>query len=424
MFLHYVRYGRFKQVIMDAGTEFKNETIMLLNKFLGQEHVHSLVEVPESNGVEPTNKKIKMLLQCICHDERVRDRWSDPTVLMLVQHACNSVIHSETGYTAMELKFGSSDFADTELPTHDIISSTAPKILLDLNNDLKTIRELSRKFQLELVAKRDNSNESPSTSNKYQAGDFVLFLASKTGQADNKADAKFLGPFRVISHLKNNVKVRNIITDAIDDVHCDRLKYFFGSADQAREAALRDNDQYDIDHFVTYKGDPLVRTSVIFYIKFRDGAHHWKQWSKDLYDTIQYETFCKSLTQLAPLILLQREALILMREINKTPIVEVQENLTVFLDLRAIGAGWFSGLSLPNPDFSTYVIPLIYKKFQKKDHTTINCIIPALKIQWFGRNAVNHYFINMWGTSRILHPHMTLITSDMITKYRIIESLM
>jgi hypothetical protein len=424
LFLHFVRYGRFQQVIMDTGTEFRNETVMLLNKFLGQEHVHSLVEVPSSNGVEPTNKKIKMLLQCICHDERVRDRWSDPTVLMLVQHACNSQRHAETGMIPMEVKFGSSDFADTELPTHDIISSTAPKILQDLNNDIKTIREISRKFQLQLVEKRDNSNATLSTLNKYQAGDFVLFLKSKDGHAENKADSKFLGPLRVISHVKNVVKLRDLITDAIHEVHSDRLKYFFGSAEQAREAALRDNDQYDIDHFVTYKGDPLVRTSIIFYIKFRDGANHWRQWSKDLYDTVQYEDFCKSLPQLAPLVVLQREATILMRQINKTPIVEIQEGLTVFLDLRAIGAGWFSGLNLPNPDFSTYVIPLIYKNFQKKDRTTINCIIPALRIQWFGRNAVNHYFIKMWGTSSIFQPNMTLITSDMITTYSIIESLM
>ena len=120
----------------------------------------------------------------------------------------------------------------------------------------------------------------------------------------------------------------------------------------------------------------------------------------------QYEDFCKSLPQLAPLVVLQREATILMQQINKTPIIEIQEGLTVFFDLRAIGAGWFSGLNLPNPHFSTYVIPLFYKHFQKKYRTTINCNIPALRIQWFGRNAVNHYFINMWGISSIFQPNI------------------
>ncbi len=80
-----------------------------------------------------------MLLQCICHNECVRDRWSDPTVLMLVQHACNFQKHAEIGIIPMEVKFGSSDFADTELPTNDIISSIAPKILQDLNNDRKKL---------------------------------------------------------------------------------------------------------------------------------------------------------------------------------------------------------------------------------------------------------------------------------------------
>ena len=255
----------------------------------------------------------------------------------------------------------------------------------------------------------------------YCRRDFVLWRFSVEGEQNFKADARFEGPFRVITHIKNDVTVRNLITDAVRVFHSNRLKTFFGSSEEAHEAALRDNDQHTIDHFITHRGDPLVRTSVDFYIKFKDGTQLWREWSKDLFDTCQYEDFCKTLPQLTPLIVLHKEAITLMRALNKTSITEIEEGLTVYLDIRAVGAGWYAGLNLPNAHFSTYIVPLIYKNFNKSDHTTINCIIPSLKIQWTGKNAVNHYFIKMWGTIRILHPDMTLLTSDMIRSYSIIE---
>ena len=73
----------------------------------------------------------------------------------------------------------------------------------------------------------------------------------------NKLDAKFLGPYLVLTHEHNNVTVRNLITDAISVFHSGRLKLFFGSQEQAYEAALRDSEQYEIEEFLAYRGDPL-----------------------------------------------------------------------------------------------------------------------------------------------------------------------
>jgi hypothetical protein len=55
-----------------------------------------------------------------------------------------------------------------------------------------------------------------------------------------------------------------------------------GTSAEAQEAALRDADQYYIDSFLAYKGNPEVRNTIIF-IKFVDGCT--LDWSKDLYDT-------------------------------------------------------------------------------------------------------------------------------------------
>jgi hypothetical protein len=302
------------------------------------------------------------------------------------------------------------------------MSSDAPDILQLFNTHLKTIRDISRSYQLSLVEKRDNSNSHPSTLNKYQPGEFILFSYSEEHPQEYKLDSKHLGPFRVVSHIKNDVTVRNLITDAIKVFHSNRLKYFFGSSEQAKEAALRDMDQYLVDSFIAYRGDPLVRTSLSFYVKFKDGTQIWVIWSKDLFDTLQYEQYCRSLPQLFPLIVLHRESLILMKQLNLTPITVVDVGQTAYMDIRAIGAGWYAGLNLPNPDFTTYVVPLIFKSWQG-GRNRLNSSIPSLKIMWTGRNAVNHSFIKMWGSQVILTDRMTLLTLDFIRQYKLIEKL-
>ena len=67
-------------------------------------------------------------------------------------------------------------------------------------------------------------------------------MYSTDGHQLNKLDAKFLGPFAVIQQYKNDVTVRNLITDDISVFHCNRLKPFFGSKEEAKEAALRDSE--------------------------------------------------------------------------------------------------------------------------------------------------------------------------------------
>ena len=422
MFQHYVTYGQFDQVITDPGSDYMSGTIVLLNQFLGQEKLVTLVDVHTGIGVEPTNKKVKNFLQTLTHDLRLRDIWSDPIILGLIAHACNSQRHGETGMVPMELKFGSADFSRMFLPDNDIISADAPDILILFNTHLKTIRDISRSFQLSLVEERDNSNSHPSTLNKYQPGDFVLFLYSVKGDQEHKLDSKHLGPFKVVSHIRNDVTVRNIITDAIKVFHANRLKYFFGSADQAKDAAIRDMDQYLVDSITAYRGDPLVRTSMSFLVQFKDNTMQWVLWSRDLFDTVQYEAYCRSLPQLFPLVVLHKEALELMKILNRTPITVVESGQTAYLDIRAIGAGWFQGLDLPDSDHTTYVVPLLYQNSTSKG-TRLSCIIPSLKIVWAGRNAVNHTFVKMWGSQVILTDKMTLITLDLIRHYKLIEKL-
>jgi hypothetical protein len=173
-------------------------------------------------------------------------------------------------------------------------------------------------------------------------------------------------------------------------------------------------DQYIVDRFIAYRGDPLVRTTLSFYVHFVDGTMQWLSWSKDLFDTTQYEDYCRSLPQLWPLIVLLKESLILMKILNRTPITVVATGQTAYLDIQ--------GLSLPNSDSSIYVVPLLYHT-NISGGTRFNCSIPSLRIVWSGRNAVNHTFVKMWGSQVLLSNKMTSVTLDFISTHKLIEKL-
>jgi hypothetical protein len=204
-FLHFTRYGKFEEIYSDPGSDLTSETVRYLNLWLGQKHVFSIVDRHESNGVEPTNKKILNHPRCLIFDIRLKHKWSDSLIISLIQHQCNCMVHSETGFSAFELKFGSKCSKGFMILPDDNLHDKAPVALKLLNDDLENIRAISYDYQQTLVKKRDNSLE---TLNKYQPGDYVLFYYSVSNKRDNKLDTQFSGPHIVILHVHNEVSVR------------------------------------------------------------------------------------------------------------------------------------------------------------------------------------------------------------------------
>jgi hypothetical protein len=110
----------------------------------------------------------------------------------------------------------------------------------------------------------------------------ILHQRSTTHELPSKLSPNFLGPFKVITHIQNDVTCKNLITDALSVFHTSRLKLFTGTFDVAYEHALRDADQYVIKCITAYRGDPFLRTSMQFETTFNDNTTLWLPWSPDI----------------------------------------------------------------------------------------------------------------------------------------------
>lgn len=412
-------YGLFDSILSDPGSEFMNEVIRHLTSWFGIRHVFSLVDRHESNGVEGTNKQILRHLKALVFDERVKDRWSSPTVLPLIQFIINSHESSETGVVPFHAHFGSADATYFRMPEPGEEGDSTQRVhayikLLDEN--LRVLTDISKRHQQKLVQERTNKT-SEETQAKFQPGDLVLFQRNPSEMLPSKLSPKFIGPYSVLEQHKNDVKCQHVVMGSVQVFHVSRLKLFLGTFDEAKKVAMIDHDQFQIDRFIAYRGEPLVRTTVEFEVLFQDGTKVWLPWSKDLFDTVQYEDFCRSRPELYLLLFDAKSAAVRIRELNKVPITAVVPGDTVYVDIRSYGATWYNGLDLPDPDHTDYLVEYKYTKWANKARTKIHA---ACKV--FGEVfIVDHDFVKRYGSRRTTTDNnnnkVCVIDDDMVKRY-------
>jgi hypothetical protein len=269
-----------------------------------------------------------------------------------------------------------------------------------LDKNLRVLLDISKRHQADVVAKRAAKSLAPEKQNMFQPGDLVLFQLNPDDHLPTKLTPKFRGPYEVIEQKKNDVRCRHIILGDVKEFHVTRLKLFTGSREEAMRVAMVDNDQYTIVRIAAYRGDPLTRTTMEFEVHFADGSVVWLPWSKDLFDTVQYEEFCRSRPELAPLLYSAKDASDKIKEINKTAITEVQPGDTAYVDLRSYGATWYSRLPLPDKDHTRYLLQYRYGGFANRGCTKIKASCPLFKEDW----VVDHDFVRRYGSQLEIPP--------------------
>ena len=218
LFQFFSTYGVFEELISDPGSDLTSEVVKHLTDWYGIRHVFSLVDRHESNGVKGTNKSILRHLRAIVSNERLKDRWSDPSVLNFVQYVLNSQVSYETGTVPFHAHFGTKDSTYFKLPEPVTEASNTQEFIRLLDENLRVIWELSKKHQTEVKNKRANDSD-PNRQNKYQPGDFVLFQRNPLAPAPSKLSLRYMGPYEVLSQDKNDVTCRHLCIKSVHTFH-------------------------------------------------------------------------------------------------------------------------------------------------------------------------------------------------------------
>ena len=312
-------------------------------------HKVSLVGRHESNGCEASGKAFRRHLRTLVMDERIKSKWSDDTVLPLINFYLCSYPTSETGgLSPFQLKYGSQDAAYFDLPYWMDSDAKSIEFLKRLDKNLSVIREISQKEQDKMARERTEGNKSIP---QYFPGDFLLWNAQENpcDHLDEKLATPWKGPYEVIEQVKNDIACTHLVLGEDVVLHVSRVKPFFGSREDAIKVAMTDKDQYRIVSIDWCEGNPHVRTSMVFGITWEDGFQAIK-YNADLATSQQFKDYVCGRAYLFPLRFTSKQAEKEIRAINKDGITSVGLQQEVYLNLRyfdGINSSWYDSLGLP-----------------------------------------------------------------------------
>ena len=396
-------YGLFDTIMTDPGADLMSNVIKKLNEYYGIKHVVSLVDRHESNGVEGTNKQILRHLRALLQEERIVNQWSAPSVLPLIFYLINSHCSSETGITPFEAHFGSDDSTYMQMPKGNSDGENTHEFVRLLDQNLKILDKKSREYQQAIIAKRRNTQVE---QNIYQPGDFVLFLPDHR-PPNSKLSPKYIGPYIVINQIKNDVQARHLSSGAVHVLHVERLKRFYGTTEQAKEAANIDYDQHEVTCITGYRGDINQRKSMQFEIQFNAGDKIWKYFCKDIYETTYFEEYCRQHPELKPLLQTKQASEKYMRELNKQPIEEFHPGDTAYVNLRYVGYEKYMQFNLPNHEYMTYLMEIKYGAlFNNGCDIEVTITLPKKRIK------VKHQWVELYGCYKQVNTHMNMVLID------------
>ena len=419
IFMYCVYFAAFDTLISDPGFDFTSDMIKTLNMWFGIHHRFSLVDRHESNGVEGANKQILRHVKTLICDERIKERWSSPSVIGWVTYLMNKFDNGESGMSPYELMFGSDVARNLRFPAEALNGKHVPEFLKQLNTDLETLKRIAFEYQQRLVAKRTEKNEK---QNLYQPGDLIFHKLPTDKPLPSKLRCRYEGPYEVLRQYKNDVECRHLAMGDVQTFFVEHCKpYIGGSREKAIELARIDADQYVIESILAHRGDPHMRTSMEFYVKFQDDEKpRWRVWDRDLFNSQQYADYCKSKPALFQLVFDERISKDSARRLNSENITEVKPGDKVFLDLRFYGTEWYRQVNLPEKDFKTYVVECVYQNWVPRSNQRKITAFVSITDDLF---TFDHVDVFEYGSVKVFdQDSMVLVDNFLIRKFpRIVD---
>ena len=378
---HYATFGLFDEIVSDPGSSFLGAVVAKLNRIFGVSHRVSLVGRHESNGVEATNRELLRHLTTLVLEKGVKDRWSEDTVLPLINFALNDRPTAETGrFTPFQLKYGTQDAERFKLPVNIDPEDRSARIVKQLDEDLQVIRAASLSFQREIAKERASGD---GVAQVYDQGDLILWNPREHpgDMRPEKLSPNWFGPYRVLGQERNDIVCEHVVMRTMWKFHTARCKPYFGSLEEATEHARYDYNQFMVRSVVSFVGNPHKRSTMQFVVKFDvNGSDDVESvlvpLSEDIANTEQFELFVQSRQFLFPLRYTVREAEKKIAAMNKLSLVDVNIGDVFWVDLRffdGVGSSavmWFDSLMLPESD-KIYVVQMRATEWKNKQHTAV-----------------------------------------------------
>ena len=277
-----------------------------------------------------------------------------------------------------------------------------------------------------MIAGRDKG-PTKKTMNMYQPGDYVLFDAGP--KVIPKMSTRMKGPFKVVQQFKNDVQVRNLVTDAIVDYSLADLSPFFGSKQDAIEAARRDHDQHEVESIVSYHGNHDDRYNLEFMVKFADGEIVELTYTPDLRcDALM--AYCAERRYLYHITMDVKLAKRWISNVRKENIKAVPGQ-SAFIDIRVFGGRWYDSLQIPDYHNTNYVMEFKFTHWER-DKKYLSTGVPTPEADYTGQrkrivgkylvtdqlDVMDNYKIWCFGDNTAFDPDsMVLLDEEMVRRY-------
>jgi hypothetical protein len=346
----------------------------------------------------------------------------------------NNSVSSETGVTPFEAIFGKPDeaYLKTILPPAEDppmdMSAASAKYLSELWAIQRDITARSVKFQMDLHDKR--VAKTPwEYQKKYQKGDYVLKLRDEVLKTNKLYRYKYLGPYQVDKHeigsnfvYCTHVSSRQEYVFPIDKL----IPFFCTSNDEALNVAKLDHQSFLMMDVKFHKGNPAVRSSMEFLIRFEDDSideYKWYPYTSDLITTEALIEYCRVRPELQLLLGTQKEENIHLRNLRKQKITNVTPGDIVYLDLRlwSYGSSWFDDLGLPESDTKLYLVKGQYQNAFLSDGRKIDLYVPIFAQMGDKSHAllsVDNAFIFQFGRNTTYDPSNSyIVDEELIAKF-------
>ena len=102
---------------------------------------------------------------------------------------------------------------------------------------------------------------------------------------------------------------------------------------------------------------------------------------------------------------------------KNTAISVVVPGDVVYVDLRSYGYHWYYTLTLPDADYSTYVVPLTYTSWFNDKHLKFDGIVSVFNEDYSKSKSLSADFVHYWGHTKVFDSiNMTLIDKFLLDK--------